>query len=760
MATEQEVLSALANLINQQASGSIYQPRSGSDSGTSNRDENQRAKDASKVMSNELTAGMKKSLKMLPQELQKALDKSGNRLVKELAGTTKTLQDVLKADDQIAAMKQITSRLGEIGDQKFESQEQIDAELKELEKIAKSAGMTLDQLGIKIKQSTNIFGKLQYQIEDTEQVIEELKEATEAYTDATDEARAATEKFTSKTQKASQALGTFWKILKNAAEIGEKEIRFAMERATADQGVIKGITELQISQSEYAKILADTRQEQFAMRSVGIDFNKVLSDGTKELQGFTSSNEEAAQVAAQVVKNVSRMGVSQNELEGEVQAQIKAYKQQARAYGISAVEMSKFTESLLADDEYRMQIVRLRGKERAEFVRGIAQRQAEYRQMGYTTERAKEVEKSFAALIGLSPKERMKQAAKQRAMLGALGMGQEGAELQRLKLQIKYEGDAKKRTEMQERITEIQAESSNRFIERTGAGATFGTAMAFEQMAEKTGFTQIAKTFETTSGKGLEHQAAIAKSTQEIPDILKSGIFAKDTYTALTKSGLPSIATGILAAVVGGLGTIITMMLAGAAVKGGEGLMRRTAGMGAAARGVGNSAIGMGKGIGRLSMNVGRAALGPAGMLLGAGAAGYATGTAINNQLSPETKENIGDFVGKSVDSVLSFFGNDEARKRLEIMEAPLMKKEQEMRKAEQKTPAQKAEEEAKVQVRREMIERKKSDVNKLNKTLDELIIYLKEVNGANKEQAKALNKTAEVAEKTLRVNGIPDRRQ
>lgn len=757
MASEQEVLATLAKLINEQSSGSVFQPRATDERGEA-RDDKQRAKDAAKMMSDQLSVGMKKSLKELPKELQKALDKSGNRLVKELAGTTKTLQDVLRADDQIAAMKQITSRLSEIGDKKFESQEELDKELKRLGDIAEASGMSLDKLKIKAKSTQNELGKFEYQIEDTADVIDELKKATEEYTAVTDSARASTQKFTGKTEKASKALDTFWRILKKSAEIAEKEIRFAMERATADQGVIKGIMDLQISQSEYAKILADTRQEQFAMRSAGVDFNKLLKEGAEDLRGFTSSNVEAAQVTNLIVKNISRMGVAQNELEGEVKAQIAQYKEQARAYGMSAREMAKLTENLLADDEYRMQITRLRGKERAEFVRGIAQRQKEYKAMGYTAERALGVQKALAAIEGMNPKERYKQAAKKRAMLGALGMGAEGARLMELETKVQY-AKGKDKVAMQEEIAKINAEASNKFLAKTGAGASIGTAMAYGQMADKTGFSQIIKTFETTSGEGLKHQEQIAKNTEEVPGILSKIINSVDAIGAVVQSSAGSLATGILSTIASGIFEVVKYAIIATALQGGGSVFGKIAGVG---RGIGSAAMGAVKGVGGMAASAGRmaagAAMGPAGMLLGAGAVGYGAGTLINNQLSDDTKEGIGDFVGKSVDSVLSFFGDKEAQKRLEIMSAPI--REIGETKKDTLTPEQRMEKEAKVKSRQEMVERKKEDIAKLNKTLDELIIYLKEANGANTELAQSVNKTAEAAEKTLRVNAIPDRRQ
>ena len=92
---------------------------------------------------------------------------------------------------------------------------------------------------------------------------------------------------------------------------------------------------------------------------------------------------------------------------------------------------------------------------------------------------------------------------------------------------------------------------------------------------------------------------------------------------------------------------------------------RMARGIGTFARGAGGMAA---RGGGML-LRGGAALLGStAGALAASGAAGYGVGTLINDHvLSDDQKEGIGNFVGKGVDNVLSFFGNDDAQRRLDI---------------------------------------------------------------------------------------------
>ena len=93
------------------------------------------------------------------------------------------------------------------------------------------------------------------------------------------------------------------------------------------------------------------------------------------------------------------------------------------------------------------------------------------------------------------------------------------------------------------------------------------------------------------------------------------------------------------------------------------------AGGGALMAGGASLARGAGGTIARGGAMAGRAAMGLLGTstaaVAGAGAAGYGVGTLINNHvLEDDTKEAIGDFIGPKIDSVLSFFGNEDAKRR------------------------------------------------------------------------------------------------
>ncbi len=106
----------------------------------------------------------------------------------------------------------------------------------------------------------------------------------------------------------------------------------------------------------------------------------------------------------------------------------------------------------------------------------------------------------------------------------------------------------------------------------------------------------------------------------------------------------------------------------GARTAGRPGLFSRVASGGKNLLSRGGSLLARGGG---LAMRGGAALLGTtAGALTASGAAGYGVGTLINDHvLSDEQKEGISDVIGPAIDNVLSFFGSDDAKRRLELHE-------------------------------------------------------------------------------------------
>lgn len=681
--------------------------------------------------------------------------KSGSTFYRNMSDKdTGNREELLKMDEQAKAMKKIASRIDAMGVKYFESKQELDKELTVLSKIAEKAGLTLEEMGIKGTRRYNLaLKKSEYFINNQANAAEKLtkrsEELSEAFEEANEEVRTSRLNFAK--------LGEIVKnIGKDFLRLGEQEARFAMQTATADAGWIAGIEQMGIAQIDYMRLLKETRVEGLAATSAGVNFKESLIKSQKSLVGLTASTTEAAKVSGLFHRNMARIGVSQDELGDAVAQQTKIYTENYRALGYTAEEFANLTTELINDQGMRDVLLTLQEKERKAYVLGIQQRMAEYQTMGYTIERAKELQRTFQNLVGMDPKERMKQAAKKRAMLGAMGMGGEAAEL--FDLEIRYRTmTAEQKKDADIRMAEIQQQGAKVFGEMSGAGSSLGQSMAMQMMAQKTGFDKVAQTFEVESGQGLKIEKDQLGVLHEISGTIKGMITSLDYWNALSNSALGSIVPNLLK----GLGGLLALYMGKKLL----GKMGGRFGIGSTAKRFGGNIANFAKGS---ATTIARLAI-PAAAVVASGTVGYKLGTAINDKLSEKTKENIGEAIGPAIDHVLSWFGNKEAEHRLKLR-SEIKSKEPTMisdPKKEAVEPAAKAKKEmAAAEVEIKAAADKKREVReameqgaKLLSTLQEIETYLKTLNEQNMEQALAVSKTADAVVEGIRFNAISDRR-
>jgi len=577
---------------------------------------------------------MQKSDKQREKVLRKENEKLFRKLEKDL-NTDDKFSDfaaVLKKNSQSVELKQLADQVKKASKVKFESQDELDETLEKLATQAALAGTTLKELGIEgFKRVTNASQKQLWVIKDGINIGKKLNDqAEEEYKitkDAIDAQRELNEQYDEAEEKLGKFSGVVKAITRDVGKLMETEQRYAQATATADAGWIKGIYDMGTTQLEYMKILKETRQEHLAANTAGVDFKASLSESAKSLHGLTGNYQEAAVGAMHIHKNMARLGVSQDQLGDAVAAQTTMYDNNYRALGFTVEEFNNLTHELINDQGMRSTLLGLQENERKAYILSVQQRQAEYLTMGYTIERAKELQKTFQALNKQSPKERMKQAARTRAMMGAMGMGAEGARLFELQTQYRTMGP-KQKAAAEKEMAEIQAAASKKFGQMSGSGASMGQAMVMQTMADKTGFTQIADTFETETGQGLKFAKEQLDVQHEISAFAEKILGAMDYWGAAEGSSIGKIGTNIasmlgsflleaaklfaiakIMGIGGGMGGI-----GGGLMKGAGGLMK---GAGGLIKGAGGMAMGAGAGILSGVKGVGAAAGGAMGKIAG-----------------------------------------------------------------------------------------------------------------------------------------------
>jgi len=345
---------------------------------------------------------------------------------------------------------------------------------------------------------------------------------------------------------------------------------------------------------EYQIIVGDNRDTQQAMAAGGRDFTSELIAGKATMQRFSRDNVQAAETTATLMRSISGFGVKQADLGGALDEQTKMYEDNYFIYGVTAEAFAKSTEALVADTDIRGNLAVMAEKERKQYILGIQAQESQRLAMGYTTDQARELTKMFASMGSESPKERMKKAAKQRALMGALGMGAEGAELQNIMNNInQMTGD--ERIAAEARMVEINNQMANTLKGKYSESRA--SEMFYRSMADKAGVSNdFVNKMETNTLTGKKKDAKAAKETaasKKVPELLNKMIGTVETIEKAMQTSI-GLLTGILVAIIGGaimnkFGAKIIKMFSGGMGKMTSGIAKmgstiaKTLGMGAAA---------------------------------------------------------------------------------------------------------------------------------------------------------------------------------
>lgn len=721
-AEQEQTLKYLADLVAQQSGGRMgndarQRQQDSSSSGSTRdrlRDASDRKFEAEVKKAEAARKGMQYASDILPKNMEKAFAASNSAFVKSMAGAIKDIDDVMKMDDQVDLMRDLAGQLSKAQMEVYQSRKELDDFLAPFKVQADQLGIKFEDLGLKTSRGFDLSTKkVTYFVDGLGESSEKMTKRADEMADAMARGTRETDRHTRSVERSREKFDALVGVVKHTAKefltLVEQEQRFAQATATADAGWIKGMTDMGISQLEYMKLLKDTRVEGLAAASAGVDFKNSLSASQNSLRGLTTNYEEAAKVSGMFHKNMAKIGVSQGNLGDAVLQQTEIYKKNYRALGYTAEEFANLTADLVNDQGMRDVLLTLQEKERKAYVLGIQQRMAEYQTMGYTIERAKELQKTFQALHSMDPKERMKQAAKKRAMMGAMGMGEEASEL--FNLETRYRTmNAKEKGKADIRMAQIQQRAAGKFGKMSGAGTTLGQSMAMQLMAQKTGFDKVVQTFETASGAGLEFDKKMLGHTSEIDDSMKKILGWMDNWESIQKSSLGSMVTNLIS----GLGGLLTAGLVSGMV---GGLISGMVGSGGVVAAIGTA----------LTAAVGTLALPLAAVAAVLGGAAYIVNS------DKEMQKSLGQAIGPKIDTVLSWFNNEDAIQRLDMIDKREAKAE-----AEAKAKAGGSD-----------------TVQENTLALKELRTYLKEINGQNSEQASAISNLAKSMDTTNRMNAL-----
>lgn len=212
--------------------------------------------------------------------------------------------------------------------------------------------------------------------------------------------------------------------------------------------------------------------------------------------------------------------------------------------GVSADEYVKMQQSIVANDNIANQLAMASGEtERRAILESVNQRMLEYKAMGMTTEQAQKAATALGNVVGKSPKEYMKQMARNMAVMSAMGVDQN-----KIQTYYRYQMDPNSRNADTQRLAgEALTDASNKLMQMQG-GSVAGQLVGMN-LQHTLGFD--AETFRTAGKEGMKVDDAAAKQQRlaeanfrEQSKVTEHAIKTYDMISTWMKSGAGQLTLG------------------------------------------------------------------------------------------------------------------------------------------------------------------------------------------------------------------------
>ncbi len=190
---------------------------------------------------------------------------------------------------------------------------------------------------------------------------------------------------------------------------------------------------------ELNQLQAENKQAMRASNMSFDEFNEKIRQGTVGLITYTGSLRDANRINAASMDIATTLGANQQHF---MEQQAELFKKLNRGLSMSAEQFMEMNKQLMSSSSVQAQLYKINLKQRGAYMQDLQNTYTKLRTDGLMHEQAMRMLETFEQIGAKSPKERLKEAAKLQAVMGAMGMGQEGARAgELLRGGLRNEGD-------------------------------------------------------------------------------------------------------------------------------------------------------------------------------------------------------------------------------------------------------------------------------------------------------------------------------
>jgi len=325
-----------------------------------------------------------------------------------------------------------------------DAKKERDAALKQSKKLRKAAGL----LETKYKHTANA----------AERAIKTHKRASILE-------QKANFKYRTEVKRISSGIQTFGQRVKSAgsrlAEFGKSSVSFTAAIALLGTAATKGANDLRAQLKTGAIDTGNVLDQMGRAWRLGVDpellselqsqnraavvamggvtrWGEQLDASRRTIYTYTGDLDDAIRFTSQSLQTMRIAGITPTtEMLHDSTGKLQGFGQTIRNIHITTgktfSEIDEMLRGFIETEEVRFRLAgKIDAKGRRQALQEIAKRQELLLGLGMTAEQATRAGQALDQLAGKGPKERMKEAARARAMMGMMGMQQEGADIQKL----------------------------------------------------------------------------------------------------------------------------------------------------------------------------------------------------------------------------------------------------------------------------------------------------------------------------------------
>jgi hypothetical protein len=342
--------------------------------------------------------------------------------------------------DQLSKLTLALSNTTSLLKTEYESRKKTNEELedgiqyqREFNEVSDDATDAYKDAAIKYRKATHAVDALKKKLDETGKTVAERAKLETDLADAVRKQEKAKKELTIASLKASKA----FRILTVAASYLSAGLvaqrRLMTDQVRAQAGLVEGtdlVGSLMKQQAQavmrgvdpgaFAKIMASNRQMVNAMGGISSTLG-MLDPATDRLFGMTVNLEEAMELAAQQASRFVERGVRPT-TEGMLKY-TRDLEDMARMTGLGAAEMASLFDEVERDTDMMHLLRAARDGERQAILENQRALIKQNVALGMTAEQAKEAAKMLNKMVAAKPLDRLKQAARIRALGAAMGVG-------------------------------------------------------------------------------------------------------------------------------------------------------------------------------------------------------------------------------------------------------------------------------------------------------------------------------------------------